>query len=1178
MGKTAREAAGFVPDAVVSLIKREIGNKDYSRAFYGREFSPSGISGIILAALAQSAEEETGRTVKQVVITVPAYFGPLEKDATRKAGEIAGLEVTAIIPEPVAAALAYGVADSADGTTFLVYDLGGATFDVTLMRMTSTSMEVLYVDGDHKLGGANWDARLYALMKDQSVEQTGDDSILDDEASLYELRRMAEDAKKALTRTESKKVNHRLVGGMATSIHLTRSQFEEITSDLLEATITITNRMLAKAEQRFPGIRAQIGELLLVGGSTKMPAVTERLQREYPWRLKLADPDLAVAKGAALYAASPVHIVEAAVGNGSIFGIDLGSTYSVIACLDEAGNPVVLRNTDGDDTTPSVVYFETADNTVVGKTAKDAAGFRPDEVVSLIKRKMGNKDYSRAFYGREFFPSGISGIILAALAQSAEEETGRTVKQVVITVPAFFGPLEKDATRKAGEIAGLEVTAIIPEPVAAVLAHRRAGSRHGATYLVYDLGGATFDVTLVRMTGTTAEVLTVDGARSLGGADWDAQLFEFLMDQTIEQAGDESICDDEASLHELLRLAEMAKQALTKAESKKVNHRLAGGMATSIRVTRTQFEEMTSDLLEATITITNRMLAKAEQRFPGIRAQISELLLVGGSTKMPAVAERVRREYPWEPQMADPDLAVAKGAALYTADLSLHIVNAVAGNDTSGDQQAMKFDKEAYKEFLSRHSKNRTDPVDLLERYAITLLPGLADAEVREHLKAVRAFWIQHANGNARISKMAKWCRDRDAELKSQHGNKLETAAWWKEAAAAEAQKAQAAIRRLIASLAEDYGKLGAVTAAGLAAYGSRQGLTYSQAVEAARQAGLFVVDEKVVLLPDQSPINSTQFKSLAWNLKQGLVKTIPELLHPGSGTFRIVSRYECVGNPALRLDAASIERQKVQAGKAITPANTAKGEALAKLSNASQSGVDLGVVALYHLMELVQDAPPAAAKRELTGLGVEATDAAIIAALLDGHQKATRVNRADQVRTLLADGQLREAETQASMLPDGDEKAEVSKLVTPRRKDLADLLAKAEEARQQSDEAQAERHLRHAAMISREDADDRLRQLPLAPPGRVTATGDGTSVKLFWERGAGHDESTIYAVARTAGRSPVAPQDGARVHWGTGTECADSGAPTATVVQYGVFATAEGRPPSRPAVVSVTSLPPVWG
>ncbi len=361
-----------------------------------------------------------------------------------------------------------------------------------------------------------------------------------------------------------------------------------------------------------------------------------------------------------------------------IFGIDLGTTYSVVAYIDETGRPAVTRNSDGDDTTPSVVYFETEDNVVVGKAAKASAGVDPDNVVSLIKRQMHDKDYTRFFWGKEHSPASISALILAELAHSAEETTHRRVCQVVITVPAYFGLLEKDATKKAGEIAGLEVIGIVPEPVAAALAYGVTGSADGTTFLVYDLGGGTFDITLIRMTDASVEVLAVDGDHNLGGADWDERLFEYLKEQTVTQTGFEDIDEDEGALQDLRRMAEETKQALSKAESKTVAHRLAGKPA-KIVVTRAQFEEMTADLLEKTVEITRRMLADAEQRFSDIRGQISELLLVGGSSWMPAVAERLRTEFPWEPKVADPDLAVAKGAALYAAGQTVKLVEAEAG-------------------------------------------------------------------------------------------------------------------------------------------------------------------------------------------------------------------------------------------------------------------------------------------------------------------------------------------------------------------------------------------------------------------------------------------------------------------------------------------------------------------
>ena len=358
-------------------------------------------------------------------------------------------------------------------------------------------------------------------------------------------------------------------------------------------------------------------------------------------------------------------------GHDGIFGVDLGTTYSVMAYIDETGRSAVARNGFGDDTTPSVVYFENETNVVVGKVAKESAGVFPGQVVSLIKREMGSKDYCRIFFGMKHTPPSISALILGALAKDAAEATQRSVSKVVITVPAYFGLLEKDATKKAGEIAGLKVIGIIPEPIAAALHYGVTGTADGTTFLVYDLGGATFDISLIKMTEDAIELLAVGGDHMLGGADWDEKLFDYIVEQTIEQTGDDSIQDDEEVLQELRMLAEATKQALSKAESKTVIHRLTG-IAVKITVTREQFEEMTADLLEETIRITNRTLAEAEKLYPRVRSRISELLLVGGSSWMPAVAERLRQEYPWNPKLADPDLAVAKGAALYAAGQTVH--------------------------------------------------------------------------------------------------------------------------------------------------------------------------------------------------------------------------------------------------------------------------------------------------------------------------------------------------------------------------------------------------------------------------------------------------------------------------------------------------------------------------
>ena len=364
-------------------------------------------------------------------------------------------------------------------------------------------------------------------------------------------------------------------------------------------------------------------------------------------------------------------------------GIDLGTTYSVVGYIDETGRAAVTRNSVGGCATPSVVYFQNEDHVVVGQEAKAAAGENPDRVVSFIKREMGDREYRRTFFGVEHTPPSISAIILKALARQAEEDTGRKVTDVVITIPAYFGLLEKDATRKAGEIAGLNVIGIVPEPVAAALHYGVAGSADGTCFLVYDLGGGTFDVSLIRMTQDSIEVLVVRGDHRLGGADWDARLLDHLVEQTIAQCGDDSLRDDEPMLQELRMRAEEMKKALSSAESKTQIVRYTGVPA-KITVTRAQFEEMTADLLDETIRITRRTLDDAEERYSGITQQISEVLLVGGSSKMPAVRAALNKQFGWDPKLTDPDLAVAKGAALYAAGQTVRYVDAGEDGQTTG--------------------------------------------------------------------------------------------------------------------------------------------------------------------------------------------------------------------------------------------------------------------------------------------------------------------------------------------------------------------------------------------------------------------------------------------------------------------------------------------------------------
>jgi molecular chaperone DnaK len=363
--------------------------------------------------------------------------------------------------------------------------------------------------------------------------------------------------------------------------------------------------------------------------------------------------------------AAPVN--GSADGTGRVFGIDLGTTYSAIAYIDETGRPTVCRNDNNSEITPSVVQFETPTNVVVGESAKQSAFIDADSVVSLIKRQMG-EDREYEFHGEVHTPESISALILRRLATDAAHYTNGPVERVVITVPAYFGARQKEATHKAGLIAGLDVVGILPEPVAAAVHYDLTRDGTDKTVLVYDLGGGTFDTSVIRVGASEITVVCTDGDTNLGGADWDARLRDELLQAFVAEAAPAQVDptqspeDDPEFLQEVANKAEELKKHLSRQESRPVQLRFAGAAA-RIEVTRTEFETMTEDLLDRTIEIVRRTLDALEQRSPA--ATIDEVLLVGGSTRMPMVATRLAKEFGWEPKLHDPELAVAKGAAIF---------------------------------------------------------------------------------------------------------------------------------------------------------------------------------------------------------------------------------------------------------------------------------------------------------------------------------------------------------------------------------------------------------------------------------------------------------------------------------------------------------------------------------
>ena len=348
----------------------------------------------------------------------------------------------------------------------------------------------------------------------------------------------------------------------------------------------------------------------------------------------------------------------------SAVGIDLGTTYSAVAILDESGNPKTLPNSEGDLTTPSILLFNDQD-VVVGREAEAAKASRYSSIAEYTKRDLGKRSYHKQIEGFEYPPEALLAFILNKLRRDTAQEIG-DFKQAVITVPAYFDETRRKATQDAGYLAGLDVLDIINEPTAAALAygHQQDDGEVNKTVLVYDLGGGTFDVTIVQIEDREYRALATDGDVQLGGVDWDQRLVDFLADQCIQQFGQDPR-NEPNSIGYLWQVARKLKHSLTEFEEAMATIELQQQTLT-IPVTRQQFEELTADLLERTRFTTSQTVKAAGLEW----SDISHVLLVGGSTRMPAVSQMLQNESQLMPDHSvSPDEAVAHGAALHAGRL-----------------------------------------------------------------------------------------------------------------------------------------------------------------------------------------------------------------------------------------------------------------------------------------------------------------------------------------------------------------------------------------------------------------------------------------------------------------------------------------------------------------------------
>ena len=354
---------------------------------------------------------------------------------------------------------------------------------------------------------------------------------------------------------------------------------------------------------------------------------------------------------------------------GKIIGIDLGTTNSCVAVM-EGGKPVVIANTEGIRTTPSVVAFTKTGERLVGDPAKRQAVTNADKTISSIKRHMGS-DYKVTIDDKKYTPQEISAMILQKLKKDAESYLGETVSEAVITVPAYFNDAQRQATKDAGKIAGLDVKRIINEPTAAALAYGMDKEDKDQKIMVYDLGGGTFDVSILDIGDGVFEVLATSGNNRLGGDDFDDRIIKYLVDEFKKSNGID-LSTDKMAMQRLKEAAEKAKIELSGVGQTNINLPFITADSTGpkhldVTLTRAKFEELIRDLIDATTGPVNQALKDA-----GLTAdKIDQVLLVGGSTRVPAVQEAVRKITNKEPNKGiNPDECVAIGAAIQGGVLS----------------------------------------------------------------------------------------------------------------------------------------------------------------------------------------------------------------------------------------------------------------------------------------------------------------------------------------------------------------------------------------------------------------------------------------------------------------------------------------------------------------------------
>ncbi|XP_034247239.1 heat shock 70 kDa protein-like [Thrips palmi] len=680
----------------------------------GKTLTPQEVSSMVMKFLKEAAEMFMDEPVPCAVITVPPYFTEPQRKATREAGAAAGFQVLGMPDEAEAAVTAYGLA----GKTVLVLHIGGRS-QYAWVRPHGGEAATRHA----AWGGSLFDQRLLEHFENDIRQKHGVQQL--DPQSLEELLALCETTKRKLSALQEVAVRVYLQQpNLEYKATINRARFENLCADLFGKVQDLMEGALAAAKV------TAVDEVVLVGGSTRMPRVRSMVREAYSEPRVSVNPDEAVAHGAALHAArlsgevpanTGVVLVDAEVhqrtetvqrdgagpsgagprnpppppksrtkgADGPAIGIDLGTTYSVVAVW-RKGKVDVMANESGSRTTPSVVAFMDGE-AFVGDAAKDLpASTRVFDAKRLIGRSWEDMDVQQDLKhwpfqvveeggvpkivvdaaGRKesFTPEEVSAMVLRSLKETAENFLGCPVTRAVVTVPAYFNEKQRQATKSAGMIAGLNVLSIINEPTAAALAYGLTKSpAQQKTVFIFDLGGGTFDVSVLTIRGNDFTVLASDGDTHLGGQDFDVRMMEHFLNDIKTRLGISDL--DQQSVQDLRALCELSKRKLSslhEASAKLYLPRHNTNYTASM--TRARFEDLCGDLFRRTMDITNRVLAEARVS----HADIDEVVLVGGSTRIPKVRAMLSELFGGKElrHSVNPDEAVAYGAAVHAAILS----------------------------------------------------------------------------------------------------------------------------------------------------------------------------------------------------------------------------------------------------------------------------------------------------------------------------------------------------------------------------------------------------------------------------------------------------------------------------------------------------------------------------